>query len=81
MKSTARNMIGCHQIALVFKSRDEQKVEQIRRLLSATPTYEMEAKACFELGGKTAEMKFWLSLYDEIHDECFRSLLVPRRRP
>ena len=81
MKSTVHGKSSCHPIAWVFQSRDEQKAEQIRRLLSAKPAYEIEAKACFDSGGKAAEMKFWLSLYDEIQNESFRSLLIPRRRP
>jgi hypothetical protein len=65
----------------LFKTREERKVQQMRALFSGIALFDRAAAACHETGGAAAERKYWLDLYDEVQNERFRSLLIPRREP
>lgn len=65
----------------LFKNKDARRAEQMRGLLSSIPFYAVQAERCRDLGGEEGEKRYWLDLYEECHNQQFRSVLVPRRGP
>ena len=65
----------------LFKNKDQRRADQMRGLLSSIPFYAVQAERCRDLGGEEGERRYWLELYEECHNQQFRSVLVPRRGP
>lgn len=75
-----RNQDGwLNPLKSLFGGRDERHAQHMKKLLSTIPCYALNARQRYEEGGEIEEMRYWLELYRECHNQQFRAVLLPRR--
>jgi hypothetical protein len=67
MKPTHFNARADDDLSLE-SSRNLRRVLQMRALLGHIPLYEAQANGCLRTGGRSAESRYWLDLFNELQD-------------